>query len=222
MASRTISAYALASLAQAKRACGVGAQEALLESGDVYEDLLDTIEWASAEVERYLCRQIVTRSSAQAPAVEYHTADPCAPTVLRLRQYPVISITSIDEGYWDGGTWTSSETLTTGDYLARENGELVRLDTGGAVCSWPTGLEKVRVTYRGGYATTADVPAHIRRVALDLAGRRWAMRRRGQPGASSISDAMGTVTRFLPAELLKLDHEALQSEVRFTTTGRAA
>lgn len=217
MAPRTLSTYALASLEQTKRACGIDTR--ITMQPDAEDDLLDAIEWASDEIERFLGRQLVTRGNL----TEYHTAWHESMSRLYLRQFPIISIVSVAEGSWDTGAWTASLALTAStDYMAEtERGALLRL-SGGSLGAWECGFERVKVVYSAGYATTAAVPDAIRRVALSLVARRWAEKKRGAPGAQSVSDAMGSVTRFLPAELLRMEQDALQQFRRFLTTGRVA
>ena len=215
---RTISTYALASVTQTRRACGIDETSVLADGSTVLENVLDAIEFASAEVERYLDRQVVTRGAL----TEYHT--PAAdPTLLFLAQLPIITITTVVEGYWSDGAYVVSKTLVAGtDYVARTaEGVLVRL-SGGSPTSWPTQYEGTRVVYSAGYATTAAVPDHIRRHALSLTARYYLERQNGLTGVQSRTDGLGTVSRFLPAELLKMEQDALASERRYFTTGRAA
>jgi len=218
---RTLSTYALASLDEMKKACGVNLDTVLTDGDNFLENLYDSLEFASDEVERYLQRHLVTRGSL----TEYHSASPSDPSVLFLRQFPIISPTApvVVEGYWSAGAYVVSTTLTVGtDYVAHgEEGKLIRL-SGGAPTSWAIGYEGVRVVYAGGYATTAVVPDHLQRVCLSLASRRFAEVNGGVGGVQSKTDGLGTVTRFLPAELLKMEQDALRSERRYYTTGRAA
>ncbi len=211
-----LSTYALASLDQTKRACGVATAVSPALPTDVNDNLIEAIEGAGAQIEDYLERKLVTRGAI----TEYHSPV-LERTAIYLTQFPTISITTVDEGAWSGGAWASSATLVAGtDYLV-DGGRMLRLSSG-ALGAWPSGFESVRVVYTGGYANTAGVPDLIRRVALQLAARRFAEIRRGQPGAQTITDAMGSLTRFLPSELLKMEREALSSERRYYTTGRAA
>ncbi len=219
MAPRALSSYALCSAAEVKRASGIP----LAAGTDEIEDAIsDAIEAASDELERFLCRQLVTRGSN---ITEYHTVDPHEPSILRLRQNPIIAIVSVDEGAWASTGWASSDSLTvTEDYLSESNDycAILRRVSSGAVCSWPCGHEKVKVVYTASYANTAAIPIAIRSVAASLAARRYANSRRGQPGAQSITDSQGSIARFLPSELLTLERQAVDQFRRFVTTGRAA
>jgi hypothetical protein len=119
------------------------------------------------------------------------------------------------------GVWTSSYLLTAADYVTEADNVIVRL-SGSDATAWMEGFRRVRLVYQAGYASTAVVPQHIKDVAAKLTARMWAESKRGQAGAQSISDGMGSVTRFLPSELLTMERQALASERRYHTTGRAA
>lgn len=227
MAARTLSIYALCSKAELKRSLGMDPN---VTGSDLVEDTLDDcIEFASDEAERYLGRNVVTRRANDAAdgavtsLTEYHTASEQFPQRLYLRQYPVITITSVDEGYWDSGAWVSQDTLAASeDYLSDTNaGTLIRISGSGST-SWDLGFERVRVVYTAGYANTAAAPATLRRICVSLATRRYAELTRGHQGAQTVTDGMGSVTRFLPAELLTMERQALDQFKRFLTTGRAA
>lgn len=217
MAPRAISTYALCSAAELKRAMGASTTDA--NSDDVEDTITDCIEFASAEIETFLNRLLVTRGAI----TEYHTPDGRFPSTLYLTQFPPITITSVSEGFWSGGSWTASDTLTANEdytnYAAV--GQLLRLSSSGS-SSWSSGHEAVKVVYTAGYANTAAVPQAIRRVCVALAKRSYSEIRRGQASAQSLSDGMGQVTRFLPAELLQMERAALLPFVRHVTTGRAA
>lgn len=217
MAPRVLSTYVLASKNELKRALLIATTDTL---ADDKEDLLsDCIEFASDEIERFLDRLLVTRGSI----TEYHTAAPQFAERLYLTQYPPITITSVQEGQWASGTWTAGTTLTAStDYLSEAAAGILIRQSGADVTAWSAGFERVKVVYTAGYATTAAVPIEVRRVAVALASRRFSEMSRGQGGAQSISDGMGSVTRFLPSELLRMEKEALGSFRRFFTTGRAA
>lgn len=216
---RVISTYALASLDEMKRACGLNALTPLTEGSNLLDNLYDSLEFASDEIERFLERQVVTRGNL----TEYHTADSADPCVLYLRQRPIILMTSVIEGYWSAGAFVTSTTLVAGtDYIAETAaGRLIRL-SGADPTSWASGFERIKVVYSGGYATSAAVADKITRVCLSLAARRFNEVNSGQAGMQSKTDGLGTVTRWLPAELLKMEQDALAAERRYHATGRAA
>jgi len=215
MAERTLSLYALASLEEMKRVCGVDVLAIQSPGSNFYENLYDSLEFASDEVERFLSRHLVTRGAL----VEYHTAAEPTPGVLYTRQYPIIGAPTVALGYWSAGAWVLSQTLVSGtDYV-------VNAETGTITCLsgyWSCDQDAQRVSYAAGYATTAAVPAKIRRICLGLAQRRFAEVNAGTAGVQSKTDGMGTMTRFLPAELLRMEQDALLAECRFRRTGRAA
>jgi hypothetical protein len=219
MAARALSTYVLASKNELKRAIGLGTTDTLTD--DQEDKLADALEYASAEIEAFLCRLLVTRGAI----TEYHTASSQIQdgTALYLTQHPVITMTSVTEGYWDSGAWSAQDTLTANEDYASDvaAGTLIRL-SGSNRTAWDAGHERVRVVYTAGYATTAAVPQGIRGVCVDLAARKHATWTRGQAGAQSISDGMGSVTRFLPAELLTMEQHKLMLFRRLVTTGRAA
>ncbi len=184
------------------------------------------INRVSDMLEAYLGRLVVTRTIVGTPATritEYHTLDSLR-SALFLSQYPVITITSVDEGFWSAGTWTSSASFTEGtDYIAdKASGKLTRISSGFAG-SWFCGFEGVRVVYSAGVATTADVPQAIKDVALSLAGRKFREAQRGGE-AQQIQDGLGMTTRFMPSELLRMEKEALGPwrSWDYSRTGRVA
>lgn len=171
---------------------------------------------ASEAIEKFLSRQVVTRGSR----TEYHSVDSCGREALLLMEYPITTLTSVAEGAWVSGTWTAAVTLVEGTDFVKdaEGGRLIRL-TG----YWKVGREAIRVVYTAGHATTAAVPGPIKDVCLSLAARKYSqIRRGGDFGAQTISDALGSVTRFLPSELLAMEQAALAQwrRVDYGSTGR--
>ena len=206
----SLSTYALITLDELKAVLQI--------AGSGQDDLLErVINRASESIEAYLGREIVTRGSI----TEYHTVD-VERRDLYLGQYPLTTVTTVKEGGWSGGSWTAQATLTANtDFLTdTAAGKLVRL-----LASWMVGLESVQVVYTAGYATTAAVPEAIKDVALSLAARKYSqIRRGGDFAAQTITDGMGSVSRFLPADLLKVEREALATfrEWRYGTGPRRA
>lgn len=219
MAPRALSTYALASKNELKRALLMETTNPSPFSDDQEDTLSDCLEYSSGEIEAFLNRLLVTRGAI----TEYHTPSSQLPARIVLTQFPPITFTSVDEGYWSGASWSSSLTLTpTTDYLSDAPAGVLYRVIGIAAVDWRGGFESVRVIYTAGYANTAAVPDAIRRVAVALAARRFQEIKRGQPGAQSISDGLGSTTRYLPAELLTMEQNALFPFKRFMTTGRAA
>jgi hypothetical protein len=192
-----LSTYALVSVAELKELLSIDstltAQDSVLEN---------VINRASESIETFLGRRIATRGST----TEYHTVESGLSEVCALN-YPVTTVTSVDEGEWQSGTWTSEDTLTHGtDYVYdAAAGVFVRLEA-----YWPSGQDAIRLVYTAGYAAPAAVPGDIKSVALSLAARKYSqIKRGGDFAAQTITDGMGSVSRFLPADLLKIEKEQL-------------
>lgn len=173
----------------------------------------------SDTVETALRRKIVSRGSL----TEYHTLERDV-SQITLTQRPILSITTVKEGGWWSGAWTAQLVLTANvDYLSdKPAGKLMRM-SGNTPTSWMLGIDSVQVVYTAGLAaTTALVPAAIKRVALKLACREFQEMRRGGEGAQQMNDGMGFVTRFMPSELLRLEETALGPFLveTFGSTGR--
>lgn len=206
-----LSTYALIDLDELKPVLSIDVVQAGLDT------LLEGIVGRASEtIEKFLARQIVTRGSR----TEYHTIDSTGRDTLLLAQYPIATLTSVAEGSWVAGTWTAAATLAEGtDFVKHaEVGRLVRISG-----AWRTGHESVKVVYAAGYATTALVPGPIKDVCLSLCARKYSqIRRGGDFGASTISDAVGSVTRFLPSELLANEQASLAPwrNADYATTGR--
>lgn len=192
--STSLSTYSLLSLEELKEE---------LRVDDDGKNLALTIiaNTVSDVIEAYLGRQIVTRGSL----TEYHTmeanGDSIGITVLSLLEWPVITLTSVAEDT----AWprTYGTLLVSGtDYQANNpTGRIHRLASPGARYLWATGFRAIRVIYSAGYATTAAVPQRIKSVARRLAGVMWEEYKRDWRGVSSVSDQIGTFTRFSAANL---------------------
>lgn len=208
----SLSTYALVSVDELKEVLSI---EALASNQDVV--LEGVINRASEAIEAYLNRDLVTRGSK----TEYHSIPVPSECFLSL-QCPVTTVTSVTEGYWYGGSWVTLETLTLGDDYVYDAaiGRFIRLGT-----PWRLDRDGVKLVYTAGYANTAAVPAAIKDVCLSLAARKYSqIRRGGDFSAQTVTDAVGSVSRFLPAELLNMEKEGLGLFARFTfePTGRVA
>jgi hypothetical protein len=205
--------YALASLAELKEVISVSSE-------GLDPTLENILKRASEVIETFLGRHVVTRA---VDLTEYHTASEHFPGLLYLRQFPTISITSVSEGSWDSGIWTASTLLTANVDYTKDSaaGTLTRL-SGSGIGAWATGHERMKVVYRGG-VVTADIPGDIKEICLSLAARKYALLRRGgDSSVQSLSDGLGTTTRFLPSDLLRMEQVTLMRWQRFLATGRAA
>lgn len=147
-------------------------------------------------------REVVSRGSL----TEYHSLGPedITPEIM-VGQWPIATVTSVHESVGWPRTYDATTVLVEGtDFeLVKPVGIIRRLTSGGPR-QWATGSRAIRVVYSGGYkgqdgnpATAEDVPARLQQVALYVAAsifkegdlKRW--------GVSSVSDAQGSVTRFM-------------------------
>jgi hypothetical protein len=218
-----LDAWALLSLPELKEHLGINGtgQDTVLESV-----IMDTTE----ALEDYLDRDIVTRATL----VEYHTMTVDGRDLftceLRQRQWPIIAITSVyeDTASWPR-TYPASTLLTVDvDYqkVRTQRDFIRRLNTGwgSAARIWGTGIRAIKLTYTGGYATTATVPRSIKTQAKKYAALLWREIDRKMQGVSSQSDALGNFQRFGPATITKEMEDALSTERRpeLFETGEAA
>lgn len=205
-----LSTYALVSEAELKGILSIDVTQVGQDSV-----IQGVINRASEAIETFLGRQIVTRGSI----TEYHTTDGYL-DVLISNQFPVTTVTSIKEGEWSGGVWTAATTLTAStDYVYEAaSGRFFRLNS-----KWKAGRDGVQLVYAAGYANTAAVPGPIKEICLNLAARRYSqIKRGGDFAAQTVSDAVGSVTRFLPSELLTMERQALYAwrSHNYSQTGR--
>jgi hypothetical protein len=188
----SLSTYALISLDELR--AEVGSARA-----DQDEALSAIVNRASAQIEAYLDRQIVSRSTL----TEYHSLDINPPWTqnLDLMDWPIISVASVaEDDDWQstatGSRYATALTVNTDYVVSKPHGRLVRVDD-----YWMTGFRSIKVVYIAGYATTADVPWEIKDVCLRLCTLSWRDSDRHEWGLLSRSDATGTVNRFVPAVL---------------------
>jgi len=191
----SLSAYALHTLAEIK--------EELPQGGTGNDELLTELSnRATAGVEAYIGRYLVNRGGA---FTEHH--NPEGECELYLLDWPVISVTSVHESATRTYDADSLLTAVTDYGVNKKTGKLTRLVTSGGPISWLPGYRTVQVVYWSGYATRTAVPSDIRGVAMAIIKRKFRDDR--THGVASQSDATGSMTRFLPAELLTLEKEAL-------------
>lgn len=177
----------------------------------------DIINQVSFEIEDVLDRQIVTRGVL----TEYHTVRPGARDIY-LSEYPRIAggtITVHEDPSWENAPASaygaSTLLVENTDYIVIELKDepapfvkLYRLNR-----AWATGRRtiKVDVSTQGlGYTNTAAVPNVIKGVALEVCARVWRDRAKEEIGLVSRTDALGTITRQLPALLLEEDRRKLR------------
>ena len=133
------------------------------------EDLIEeAVATATGLAEEWLGRDLASASHD-----EYITVGELV-SVLHLRNWPVTTLTSIQEE----AKSTSPTTLTSDSYEIDE--ERGRLDRDGSY--WSQGFEAVRVQYTAGY-TAATLPASLKRALLQLVA--WVISTRGNVGVKS-------------------------------------
>jgi len=209
-----LSGYALLTLAELKEhlaITGTG-QDAQLET--VINDVTD-------DLERFLGRQIVTRTTA---LTEYHTLRGWLGE-LRPRQWPIITITSISEDTaWPRAYGTALVADTDYQIVKGQRDVLRRLGSGGGSAYWALGVRTVKLVYTAGYANTAAVPARIKIQAKRYAALLFREIDRKIQGVQTQNDGLGNFTRFAPAGITDQMKEALMDERRLELyeTGDAA
>lgn len=207
-----LAANALLTLAELKDYGALG-------SGSVRDTALEgIINRISDEIEKFCGRTFVSSGS---DLTEYHTfatdtSEVCTP-VLRTLEAPIISVTSVHEDpAWPPTYGAGSLLVADTDYLVVKPEGIIRRLLAGGDRAWYSGRRAVRVVYKGGYASAATVPGHVKAVALRYAATIWKETERGQFGVSSASDAMGNFTRFGAARLTPDMQEVLLAELRST------
>ena len=146
----------------------------------------------------------------QATVTEYYSGR-SGQTTLRLRQYPVTSITSLHDDV--ERVYGADSLLAAGDYVLTDaKAGLVQLDG----LTFEEGLNNIKIVYVGGFAVGSPERALLEQAAIELV---WLARDKGDKallGLQSRSIADGSVTTFdtdWPAGvkgildgLIKVDH----------------
>lgn len=199
----TISTYALISAAEL--------QDEIVRTGSAESDrIIYAVNRASSAIETWLDRQIVTRGSL----TEYSVRGGCS--ILRLTQWPIITITSVHETTdWPRSYGADELLVVSTDYEQVGPDKLRRLTENGPPTTWAAGSRAVRVVYSAGYATTATVPDALKTVCRALAALYYRESDRAMHGVSSQTDGLGSVTRFVPATLTQPMKDELMPWRRF-------
>jgi hypothetical protein len=188
-----LSPYALVSLSELRPYAG-------LEGGGQDDALEAAIGRATAWLESHASRHFVTRGSR----TEYHTVHDGS-TEIVLSQLPTIAVTSIHESTALPPVYDATSLLVADtDYqLDREHGRVRRLSSG-CPTPWGAGTRAIRVVHSYGYRDVAGLPAEaepvpddIKLLALFTATAIFKESDRARWGVSSVTDAMGSVTRYL-------------------------
>lgn len=136
-------------------------------------------------IEQY-CNRVLEQSTV----TEYHSTR-AGQTTLRLRQYPVASITSLHDD--PDRVYGADTLLAASDYaLTDAKAGIVQLDG----CSFNEGLNNVKAIYPGGFASGSSELKLLEQAAIELI---WLARDKGDKGLlglSSRSVADGRVDTF--------------------------
>lgn len=177
---------------------------------------VDAINWATAEIETALGRQLISRGAM----TELHSLEDRWPK-LWLNEWPIISVATVHES--DDRTWDDSTKLTAGtDYVVEStrNATLARITSAtGKPRAWmtgPIGHPTVQVVYTAGYtlATLRSLVPDLPGLARELAARKYQASGAGEWGVMSRTDSEGTVTRLAPDVLTRELRRSLRGHMR--------
>ena len=162
------------------------------EGSDEDARLTDAINRATFWLEGETNRKFITRGSV----TEYHSTR--GQSTIQLSQWPLISVTSIHESTASPRAYDSGSLLTADtDYVMdAETGQVHRLRSS-ELSPWATGRRAIKVVFDYGYADTDAVPEDLKLLALFVASGIYTESDRKRWGVSSVTDAQGSVTRFL-------------------------
>jgi hypothetical protein len=188
-----LNAQALASVAEMK---------AELElAGDAQDLKLEkALNRATAWIEGQANRHFVTRGDV----LEYHSLWDGRPE-LALSYYPTVAVASVYESWSLPPVHDATTLLTEGtDFqLDKPHGVLRRISSG-ALCPWASGYRAIKITHSYGFqkldgspAEAEPIPDDLKQLCLFVATTIFKESDRGRWGISSVTDAQGTVTRYL-------------------------
>lgn len=159
------------------------------------DEIRDAINDSSALIRRHCGRRFLFLGTDY---VEFHDVWH-GESILYLREKPIISITSVEED--SQRNYGAGSVLTAGDdYLLDKNrGTLTRV-SGADVWRWETGARSVRVTYQGGYNDVAgdkvNIVNDLKRACIKQCLLILREDDREMQGVSSVTDTVGSVTKF--------------------------
>jgi hypothetical protein len=197
--------YALASLAELKAYMGG------LTGTNQDESLNQAINGATALIEGRLGRLLVSRGEF----TEWHTVGPRDRFFeLYTSEWPIIAIGSVHEDDGWPRTYGPDTLLAVGaDYEYSKPEGWVRRVGGSGPIPWKAGTRIAQFLLTTGYqdldgepASALTVPYDLKKAALFVAASIFKESERQRWGVSAITDAVGTVTRFLghfPDEIQK-------------------
>ena len=157
-----------------------------IETGQTGDDafLTSLIDRASQFIKRYTGRVLNQTTLTE-------TYDALGSPVLLLRDFPVVSVTSVHESI--DQVFDATTLVPAADYYVNlRKGRITR--TSGA--PWLSYPDAVQVVYSAGYAT---IPTDIEMVALELCAAKWRRRRNEGLSGKTLSD--GSVMFFTPADM---------------------
>jgi hypothetical protein len=191
--------------------------------------LEEAINAASAIVSEDLGRILVGAAPTTPFAVtEYHTILENTHE-LCLLDWPIVSVTSIHE---DGSRTYDATTLLTPatDYIIDgKDGRILRVTSGGGARAWLTGFEAIKVVALVGYkdqagnpAAAANLPSDLKDVCCWIAARLFQESERKGWDISSVTDGLGSMTRFTGSRLPPMMQERLRDQRAYNRhpTGR--
>lgn len=159
---------------------------------------------ATLAIESKTGRQLVSRGDTA--ITEYHSIDlSVSYTELYVSEWPIISVTTLHEDdSWPRAYGAGALLVEGTDFeTVKRDGIIRRLGSGGPQL-WKPGSRIVKLVYKAGYRNTdslpaagIDIPQDLKLAALFVASSIFKESDRQRWGVSAVTDAVGTVTRFL-------------------------
>ena len=152
------------------------------------------VESASLMCEEYVDRQLMTRTYSA------EIYDGQGGLALKLRQFPITSVTSVE--FLTGGPpdeWTTQSLTTYGSYVLQPVYESIAFRN----LWFPRGSQNVRVTYVAGYSTTT-LPRAIKDACRIAVKALWDVRDKQNAGIASQSNMGGQTVVYDKAALPKM------------------
>ena len=181
----SLSTYALVTLEEVKAYIGA--------AGSAADPVLEScINRASAWIESETDRKFITRGAI----TEYHSVR-AGDHSIRLAERPIVTVTSVHESSSCPPVYDAASLLTANtDYMLVKERGIIRRVSLGQPTPWLTGYRAIKVVYSYGYANQDSVPEDLRQLCLFVATSMFKESDRARWGLSSVTDALGTVTRF--------------------------
>lgn len=151
------------------------------------------INAASSFIEQDTNRHFITRGAA----TEYHSVRDARHTIV-LGHAPLITLTSVHESTASPRVYDATSLLTADtDYVGVSDAHrvVIRRLSASELFPWAVGYRCIKVVYSYGYADIAALPEDLKLAAKKLATSIYKEADRREWGATSITDAQGSVTR---------------------------